>query len=287
MKDTSLIIGADGFIGGALAQLFSGRAQPFVATTRRQDSVSPKDIHLNLAEVPENWELPFKFEAAYICAGVSSYEECRRNPASSRLINVTNTSKIARRLVESNVFVVYLSSNAVFDGGIPYCKTSDAVSPQTEYGRQKADAEDQLLKLGEKICIVRLTKVFSKKPQLLMEWISRLQNGEPIHPFRDLTCAPLLLDNVAETLVSIARKKLPGIWHFSGDRDITYAELAHLLISRLHKDPSLVQPVSVKTSPFYLEHVPAHTTLDCSGLTAKLGIEPPLVREIIDSLAPI
>jgi len=287
LKNSSFVIGRDGLIGGALAQFLSRKGYPFVATTRRRDVASQACIYLDLDSIPHNWDPPFEFKVAYFCAAISSYEECRRNPHSSRLVNVINTVKTVGRLVDRNVFVVYPSTNAVFDGSLPYRKTNDPTSPQTEYGRQKAEVEAQLLQLGEQVCIVRLSKVFSRTPPLLMEWISRLQHGEPIHPFCDLTCAPLFVDEVAKVLVSIAMKRLPGIWHLSGERDITYAELADHLASRLHLDSGLVQPVSVRNSPFHVEHAPAYTSLDCSRLIAELGIELPPVWQTIDSIVPV
>lgn len=156
--------------------------------------------------------------------------------------------------------------------------------PQSEYGRQKAEAEARLLKLGERVCVLRLTKVFPRNPPLLAQWLTNLMNSESIHPFHDLACSPLFVDQVAELLVSIARKKLTGIWRFSGDRDITYADIGCHLASRFDLDSRLVQAASVVTSSYHFEHIPIYTSLDCSRLETELWIKPPPVWKFVRRL---
>ena len=100
----------------------------------------------------DSWEIP-EHDTAYICAGETSTLRCEENPEETRLVNVTNTIKLARRLNN----VVWLSSERVFDGATPYRKITDKLCPTTEYGRQKAETEKELLKMGA--TVIRLSKV--------------------------------------------------------------------------------------------------------------------------------
>ncbi len=54
------------------------------------------------------------------------------------------TSLLIKRLVAVGIFVVFISSNAVFDGTIPFVRADQPVNPKTAYGRQKAAAEEAL-----------------------------------------------------------------------------------------------------------------------------------------------
>jgi hypothetical protein len=47
-------------------------------------------------------------------------------------------------------------TNLVFDGSVPCRNAHDAACPVTEYGRQKAEAEKQLLALGNMAAVVRV-----------------------------------------------------------------------------------------------------------------------------------
>jgi len=279
-----LVIGGDGLIGKALASILCYQGKDVIRTSRRQNSLATGAVWLDLANVPDNWRPQEICEVTYFCAGVSRYQTCRENPDASRRVNVVNTLKIATRLVEAGTFLIYLSTNAVFDGNAPYRRTSDPVAPKTEYGRQKVEAECQLLKLGRLVSVLRLTKVFPERPPLLMNWISSLQRHEAIHPFYDLTCAPLPLEEVVKALIALGEEKRAGIWHLSGDRDVSYADLVGHLASSLGLDLNLVQPCSVRDSHHYAEHVPTYTSLDCSLLEGELGLPAPNVWQTLKSL---
>ena len=266
MRGTHLVIGGNGLIGAALYQRLTQTGESVIATTRQMTLMSAATIYLDLSE-PNTWQIPAENRVAYVCAAISRYSDCHADPGRSRLVNVTNTTRLVRYLVESGCFVVFVSSNSVFDGKSPYRKITDPVDPQTEYGRQKAEVEAQISELGDRVCILRVSKVFPKNPRLLMDWIAQLRDGMIIRPFEDLTCAPVPLETVSECLMRLGSTEKPGIWHLSGDRDVSYAELASELAVRSNLDRSLIQPESVKTS---------------SWTQQQLSIKPPSVSETLD-----
>jgi dTDP-4-dehydrorhamnose reductase len=242
--------------------------------------ISGPTIYLDLFD-PSTWQISGMNHVAYVCAAISRYADCHADPKGSRLLNVTNTTKLIRYLVERGCFVVYVSSNAVFDGSFPHAKTIDPVAPQTEYGRQKAEVEARIAELGCQVCILRVAKVFPKNPPLLTNWIAELRDGKVIHPFRDLSCAPVPLEMVSECLIRLGSTEKEGIWHLSGERDVSYAELAVALAERSNLDASLIEPESVKNSPHYLERAPRFTSLDCSLTADALRIKAPSISDVL------
>ncbi len=237
-----LVIGGDGLIGHALTRRLAGQRQEVLATTRRPDHVSPARLLLDLSCDAPNWRPPPDCSVAFLCAAITSQEQCLRDPAGTEQVNVTRTLELARCLFEAGIFVVFLSTNLVFDGANPMSKISDAPSPQTEYGRQKALAEQSLLALGSRVAVVRLTKVFHGGMPLLQKWAKALRQGETIFPLNDLRCSPVSLDFVLHALDRIGGKFASGIFQVSGERDVAYAEIAADLARRLNVDERLVQP---------------------------------------------
>jgi len=65
---------------------------------------------------------------------------------------------VTERLQVQGSFVIFLSSNQVFDGTTPYRHSDEAVCPLNEYGRQKAAFENWLLGRSKPAAILRLTK---------------------------------------------------------------------------------------------------------------------------------
>ncbi len=261
-----LVIGGDGLIGRALVTYCRDIGQPVIATSRTEPA--PSTIHLDL----ESGEWPSfpKCIGAVVCAAVTRQDLCRQNPQGTRKINVVRTLELARRLADSGAFVVFLSTNHVFDGN-EVCQLADApVSPRTEYGRQKAEAEAGFTGLGSQTAIVRLTKVFHPKLPLLLSWERELSAEHPIRAFSDYYCSPILLSQIVTGITRIATEKRPGIWQFSGPDDVSYAQLAQWYARAWHKE-SLV--TSGPTPSGMLEHLPAHTTLDASRAANELSLQ--------------
>lgn len=275
--ETMLVIGADGMIGRALAARLARDGYNVIGTSR---TPSPGMIALDLARETAEWSTP-PANVAFLCAAVTSQERCRNEPASSRAVNVDATVELAEKLAQQGTHVIFPSTNLVLSGERPYQTADNPYTPQTEYARQKADAEKCLRQLPG-TCIVRLTKVFSRSAPLLRGWCESLLKGQPIHPFADMPMAPVPLDFAVQALVAIAAAQATGIVQVSAAEDITYAAAARFVVKRLGAAEDLVQPVTVAESGAPIEYVPRHATLDSARLQTEFGFKPPCPRDAIE-----
>jgi len=271
-----LVVGGEGLLGGAL--LDSGRREGLevCATMQHADDPVAGIRRLDLAGPVEGWSLP-RCSSAVLCAAITSLDACRRDPAGTRHINVSQTVRLADRLVSAGAFVVFVSSNLVFDGAKPCRPAADALCPETEYGRQKAEAERALAAFGESVAVVRLTKVVSPKWTLMRGWIEAWRSGRMVEAFADMVGAPIPLEVTVKGVLAVTHRRLAGIWQFSAATDVSYAEMARHLARRVGANAELVRDVSARTR-VSLEHLPEHTTLDASRATRELGLRfpPPL-----------
>ncbi len=265
----TLIVGGDSLIGGALAHVQRARGFSVMATTRRREPVAPDRLYLDLAAPPDQWPLPDEVSVAYLCAAISRTIPCRRDPAGTSLVNVERTAQLARFIIERGGRVVFLSTNQVFSGAIPYARADQPVCPVSEYGRQKARAEQRLLAMGDAVTVLRLSKVFSPGDELLSAWADKLRAGEVIRPLGDYYVAPLRLDFVVDALTCLA--EAPGLWQASGPRDVSYGEVGMKLAELVGADASLVQPRTTAESGLELEPFGPHTTLDSTKLLEYTG----------------
>ena len=277
-----LIVGSDSAIGSTLMVQLQRDGDHVVGTTRRRDSLDESHVYLDLSSDIQGWHLPATVAVAVVCAGITRMEDCRRDPVSTSRVNVHGVSALVEKLVEDGAFVIFLSTNQVFDGSVPYRPPDDPTCPITEYGRQKAQAERQISPWGDAACIVRLTKVLTPADPLIRQWSHALVKGEAIHPFSDVCMAPMPLGYTRTMLQQAIRLRIPGIVQASGSHDITYAEAAHIGVESLGVDPTLVQPVVAAESDFQGEPLPAHTTLNADRLKYEIHIEPPDTRRTIE-----
>jgi dTDP-4-dehydrorhamnose reductase len=266
-----LIVGADGLIGRALADRLARGKHPLLRTVLCREAGAEV---LDLARDATTWTPRGPICVAYLCAAVTSQEYCRRHPRESRAVNVEGTLALARTLAAAGARIVFLSSNLVLDGAVAFQRADAPASPRSEYGRQKAEVERQLRELPG-TCVVRLTKVLGPGAPLLAQWAAALRAGQPVRPLADLRMAPVPLEFAVEALLRLAVAPLEGIVQVSATEDITYEQAARHIAGRVQAAQSLVQPVTAAASGLYLEHLPAHTTLDATRLRTELGLTPP------------
>uniref|UniRef100_A0A6M3J824 Putative dTDP-4-dehydrorhamnose reductase n=1 Tax=viral metagenome TaxID=1070528 RepID=A0A6M3J824_9ZZZZ len=213
-------------------------------------------VHLDLGE---KWILP-PCETAYICSGKTKTKECEDDPEGTRFINVIQTVKLANELVERGTRVIFISSERVFNGLVPFRKVNDPYSPTTEYGRQKVEAELAL----RGVTVIRFGKVLGWDVPLFEGWIEDLLDGRPIYPFSDVGMAPVSLEFAVEMLRRV--EGLAGTHQISGDRDLSYDRIAFYIANNMGADLSLVRPVKSVPHPF--------TTLE-SDLPDLIGVNVP------------
>jgi dTDP-4-dehydrorhamnose reductase len=279
LDETIFVVGADGMLGSRLVTEFERRGTSVWGSTRNRTKVSGKCVYLDLADTVSGFAPPFSgYGTAIICAAQTSIDQCQREPLATRRINVENTVALARYLADIGMFVVFLSSNSVFDGSTRFPSSGDLPNPQHEYGRQKAEAEKQLLNMGTPTAVIRFSKIVAPDMPLLRGWVRNLRSGEAIHPFYDAVMAPISASFATDLVCQVAVRKRPGITQASASDDISYACAANYLAASIAADTNLVNPTSCKKVGALA--FPNHTTLDTREL-AELGFEaPPPVRAL-------
>jgi dTDP-4-dehydrorhamnose reductase len=272
-----LVVGADGGIGRPLLSRLRADGRPAVGTTRRAGG---DGLHLDLAADPASWHLPDRISVAYLCAAVTSIDACRRDPAGTRVVNVDRTLTLAARLWDRGAHLVFLSTNQVFDGAVPFRSEADGTCPLTEYGRQKAEVETALLAAGD-ATVVRFTKVVPPDWPLLRSWRDALARGETVEAFGDMALSPVPLGFAVEALARIGATRPGGVFHVSGAADQTYAGLARQLAVAVGADPGLVRETSCAARGIPPEAAPAHTALSTDRMRAELGLDAPTASDLL------
>src|SRR5262249_11120460 len=224
--------------------------------------------------------------AVGILAAAARLADCAADPAGTARINVVGTVALAERLLANGIFVLFISTNQVFDGRTPHVAGDTPTAPVSEYGRQKARSETALRALmarGAPAAILRLAKVISPRTALLRDWTAALAAGKQIRALHDMTMAPVAADMVAQAIEALMGDRSTGIFQLSGPRDVTYERVGHFLAERLGADKSLVARTSVETAGLPSGIAPAHTTLDPSALAQRFGLVVPDAWAVIDA----
>lgn len=277
--NTPLIVGADSKIGRALMAAWQVKGRQPIGTSRRADAAR-ENVRIDLTST-EPPAIGPDVSIAVIAAGRTSLADCRQFPAETRPVNVDGVVRLGQWLRRRGIFVVFLSTNHVFDGSRPHRPANDNRCPANEYGRQKAEAEERLLELGEGVAIVRLTKVLFPGDSRLAGWTEALRRGEAVRAAANLSLAPVPAELAIEGIIRVAESRASGIIQFSAPDETSYFQAAKAIAVTVDAREDLVcdEPATVEPGPH--GEIPRHASLDASRAARELRLTFPLSVDVV------
>ncbi|MFA6369293.1 MAG: sugar nucleotide-binding protein, partial [Candidatus Shapirobacteria bacterium] len=137
-------------------------------------------------------------------------------------LNVEGTRNILNLAKQYNQYLIYISTDFVFDGSktTPYLET-DTPNPIEWYGETKYLGEKVITDSGySNYNISRITypyrAEFETKVDIVRKVISKLKNKEEVKMFSDQICTYTFIDDIANALGYFIENKTTGISHLVG-----------------------------------------------------------------------
>ena len=273
------IVGGDGAIGAALHAHLAGRGVASIRSSRR--FVSRDAFHLDLRS-PDLGGRSRDNDVVVLAAAMTSLAACRQDPAAARQANVEAPLALARQAREAGAFVIFLSTNQVFDGAKADPMPGDPVSPRSIYGELKAEAETRLAELGDGVAILRLGKAIGPHLQLFQTWRHDLLAGKSITAFDDLVMAPIALAKIACALEHLGLARAHGVHHLSGAEEIDYLDAARHFATRLGAPEDQVVPSRAAEAGIPEAERPPHTRLAPADIAEIVGFTGADARSELD-----
>jgi dTDP-4-dehydrorhamnose reductase len=178
----------------------------------------------------------------------------------------------------------------VFSGEQPWPEENAPHCPVLDYGQQKSNAEQNILKMtneaGTKdfIKIVRLTKILTKDTNPIPDWIDSWNKSQRVNTFEDLIVAPVTLSYVVNCLSTIVESQESGCYHISGSENIDYFSFGKLLAKALGYPSSLVNKTTSIEAGVAIPFLPKYSGLGMIETTKVFGIESQTIQEVIKEL---
>jgi dTDP-4-dehydrorhamnose reductase len=198
----------------------------------------------------------------------------------SNLVGTLNVSSACRR---SGCHMVYVSTNAVFDGKSAPYKETDPVAPVNKYGQLKVECERLGSATLERCTILRPILMYGWNHQVTRPntatWIyDKLLRGEEVEMVDDVTENPLYNIQCGHALWSVARHKPHGVIHAAGKDPANRYEFALAVAEVFGLDAGLVKRVDSRRFPGIAPR-PHNTTLCTRRMESELGVRPLTLRE--------
>ncbi len=167
-------------------------------------------------------------------------------------LNVEGTQNILDLAKKYNQYLVYISTDFVFDGSktTPYLET-DTPNPIEWYGETKYLGEKLIQDSGySNFNISRITYPyranFDKKPDIIHKVLTKLKNNEPVKMFSDQICTYTFIDDIAQALGYFLENKNTGIYHLVGSSSHSPYEMAKLVAKTFGFDENSVATSSLE-----------------------------------------
>lgn len=269
-----LVVGANSRIGTASIKHLRKEGYDVYGTSRNVQKNNPKSFCLDLSTPSYNIDFS-KFNCVIICAGVTDVELCEAEPEMCERINSTNTIELIDRCVRKNAFVIFISSNAVFDGKKSFYRHTDTTSPTTKYGEAKLSVEKYIQTLPlKKACVLRLTKVITDSTPFIQNWRNAAKNGNKIKAFDNRLISPINIKDVVDTIELLIKNKNSGIFQLSGSEEISFYDYAKKLFSSEKEMLSKIVATKALVTEVQMNH---------NSLAIKLPTKEDQYNELLDT----
>jgi len=246
-----LITGASGLYGSKLAELaiaknhevYSGysREQPAFGVSVRFDVSNKKQVEKKFKKTNP--------EVVVHAAATTDVDRCETNKDLALQTNVEGTRNIVEAARSSSAFLVYISTDYVFNGEKGQYVETDKPDPINHYGFTKLKAEELVKDLTGKYCVARASVMYGSTPAAgktnFALWVlNKLKNNEQIRVVTDQWNSPTLNTSLAEMTLEIIERKLTGTFHLSGATRINRYDFAKQIAQTFNLNADLVTPTT-------------------------------------------
>ena len=279
-----LVTGASGLIGSHLTKILSEKYEVF-SGYRTQKPFYGKPIKLDLSKLDEISDILQTINPDTIVhlAALTDVDGCESNKELALKINAKATEELAKYSHSKKIFILYVSTDYVFDGKFGLKKELDTPNPINVYGKSKLRGEIAIMSFASKWCIARTSTPFgvSKIKKTFPMWVyENLKQNNTVNAVADQFTSPTYVPNLCDMLEEILTKQIQGIIHTASTR-ISRFDTAKKIAEKINANTSLLTPVSMNDLSWIAKR-PKDSSLDISRALTMLSSKPLSVDEALD-----
>lgn len=272
-----LITGANGQLGSELKK-YAGLFK----------NVRPEFTDVDVLDIT-NQEALFEFcsqrDYRYIinCAAYTAVDKAENEPEPARKINVEAVHNLTAAAQKNNAFLIHVSTDYVFSGKnyLPY-QENDPVSPNSVYGKTKAEGEEEALKYANSI-VLRTSWLYSAFGNNFVKTILRLsKERDTLSVIFDQIGTPTHAGDLAKAIIEIVnyqqeKEMHPGVYHFSNEGVCSWYDFATEIV-HISGSKTKVLPIETKDYPTLAQR-PYYSVLNKSKVKSTFGLSIPHWKE--------
>jgi dTDP-4-dehydrorhamnose reductase len=282
-----LITGVSGLLGNNLAYYFRNKYEVLGLFNAHQVSID--GICLDRCDLTDAGNLTniirrFSPQIIIHCAGLANVDECEDDRAKAKKINVLATKNIIEDVIDKDVYLIYISTDAVYGGNKGDYSEDESVNPQNYYSRTKYEGELEVSRKANSL--VLRTNFFGwnvQKKKSLAEWIlSELKAKRKINGFKDAYFSSIYTMELAKVIDKSIERHLRGVHNCGSSDSCSKYEFALKIAECFGLDKELIRPVSIEDYGFRARRG-KDLTLNVGKLQKGLDCEMPTLNHSIEA----
>ena len=280
-----LVTGSAGLVGQQVVKYLSKSNQVFSCYNESKpeygDSVK---MDLKNYEMISSVLTEIKPDVVIHLGAMTGVDICEKEKTSASEINTKATEIIAKECSKLNSFLVYVSTDYVFDGNFGMYKEDDVANPLGFYGKSKLEGEKVVQNFSTNWCIARTSTPFGLHPtkkSFPMWVIENLQKQKQIDVLIDQFTSPTYIPNLSRMLIEISERRITGIIHTAGASKISRYQMASMVSDKLNLDSTLLKQISINKMTWVAQR-PKDSSLDVSRASSILNEKPQKIDQSLN-----
>ncbi len=269
---TILLTGASGLLGRKILEKLIDKKDKIIALYNRNPvqvySNNVTTIRMDISNTVELEDLIMKTKPDIIIhtAALTNVDQCEVDKRKAWKINVEATRSIVRAAKVAKSYIVYVSTDYVFDGEKGLYTEKDLPNPINYYGLTKLIGEELVRSSDLLYTIIRPSAIYGiggSKKSFAEYVIEKLSKGEEVYAVTDQYVSPTLNTLLADAILEIIDMKPMGILHVAGERMNRY-EFALKIAETFNLPKEKIHKASMKDMKHWKARRPRDSSLDIS-----------------------
>lgn len=279
-----LVTGGSGLLGSKLTEIAADRGHDVISGYVKNRPVLGERLRMELQDPDEvkRKVLDLRPEVIFHAAAMTDVDQCEVERDRAFNINVLGTEAIKEAARGSGAFLVYVSTDYVFNGELGRYREDDPTDPLNYYGYTKL--------MGERgcDCVARAGVIYGSAPargkvNFALWLIEKLGSGEEVSIVIDQYTTPVLNTNLAEMILEAGEKRLSGVYHMAGATRISRYDFACEIAREFGLNPGLILKSKMSEMTWKARR-PADSSLDTSKVRRFLEERPRSTEESLKIL---
>jgi dTDP-4-dehydrorhamnose reductase len=279
------ITGGSGLMGSKTAEIALAEGHEVFCGFAHGEPEFGKPVKFDLVDDKGISDLVDKLKPEVVIhsAALTDVDRCEREKGTAYRMNVEGTRALAQAADKVGSFLVYISTDYVFDGKRGRYREDDQTDPVNYYGYTKLLGEQFCRGCIARTCVIYGSRPASGKINFALWLINSLKSGQKVRVVTDQFITPTLNINLARMVLEVADKRLGGVYHLAGATRISRYDFALELAREFDLDRSLILASRMEDLKWTAKR-PMDSSLDTSKAGRELMEKPLPIKDSLKNL---